>query len=101
MGIMSEIRSTYSFAKGELKKDIKRSPTLSRAYDKTKKTFKKPKLVKIVKPKRGKSISNEAVLKKLKKSSPKSKYKRVKYKGKTWSGIKKDSFSTTLKGGLY
>jgi len=98
MGIMSGIKSTYQFAKGELKKDVKRSPTLSRTYKKTKKTIRSinPKNIKTSKLKRGKSISNEKVFKKLKKGVPKSKYSRIKYKKKKMSQVRSEIFSTRL-----
>lgn len=92
MRLLSEIKSTYNYAKGEFKKDVKRSPTLSRAYKKTKNIVKSPK--KMVKPrlKRGKSISTEDALKKFKKYSPKSKYKKSKYKYKKFSTIRKEIY---------
>jgi len=62
----------------------------------TRRTLKTSKL------KRGKSISNEKVFKKLKKGVPKSKYSRIKYKKKKMSQVRSEIFSTRLniwKGG--
>ena len=96
---MSEVKSTYKFAKGELAGDIKRNPTTRKAYVKTKKTISKiknPKKIKVKPIKRGKSITTEEALKKLKKRSPKSTYKKVKYKKKKLKQIKSDVFSIRI-----
>jgi len=98
MSFISEFKSTYNFAKGELRADIKRNPTLTKGYNKikslrTKKRSKKP-IKKWVE--KGRSIPTEEVFKKIKKKAPKSKYKKIKYKRKPLTKIKKETFSTYL-----
>ena len=104
MGIISELKSTYNFTRGELSKDINRNPTTKKAYKKVSGLFKTKKKLNQKKSKKptkrwiekGKSISTEEALEKIKNYSPKSKYKKIKYKRKPLREIKKKSFSTYL-----
>ena len=96
MGIISELKSTYNFAKGELKSDLKRNPTTAKAIKKVKRFAKSPQKIKFTKVKRGKSISTEKALKKIKKGVPKSRFKRAKYKSKKSSQIRRETFNIGL-----
>jgi len=99
MGIISEAKSTYRFARGELAKDIKRNPTARKYYAKTKKTIstiRNPRKMELTRLKRGKTIPTKDVLSKLKKNVPKSKYQRAKYKKKPIKNIRQNLFSVGL-----
>lgn len=91
------MKSTYKFAKGELARDIKNNPTTRKAYEKSRKVGKFIKKPKIKSIKRGKSVSTAKALTQLKKSAPKRRYKRTKYKKKPISQIKSETFSIRLR----
>lgn len=98
MGIFTEIKSTYNFAKGELVGDLKRNPTTARALKKTKKFIKtRPKILKNSSVKRGKSISTEQALSQLKKDSPKSIYKKKKFSKKPIKMVRSEAWSTDIR----
>jgi len=92
MGIISETKDTYRYAKDELSRDFSRV-----GWKKKKKVKKKSFGIE-----RGKSIPTSNVIKKIKKTLPKSVYKRGKFKRKNIKKIKKQSFNVDLNlKGLY
>lgn len=97
MGIFNTIKSTYKYAKGEFKSDLKKNPTTSKAIDRVKsikvKIPKKP----IFKVKSGKKLSDTRVLSDLKKKAGvKFNYKKAKYKRKSMKQIRGESFNIRL-----
>ena len=101
MGIFSGIKSTYKFAKGEFVGDLKRNPTTARALKKTKRTIARvkatPKNLASTKLKRGKSLSTEKALNKLRKNAPTSVYKKRKFTKKPIQRIRNEAWSVGLK----
>jgi len=97
MKIFKNIKSTYKYAKGEFKKDLRANTTTSKAIDSVKsiKTniIKKPK----IRIKKGKKLNDRRVLSDLKKKvGLRGKYKKAKYKRKSMNKIKRETFNIRL-----
>jgi len=101
MGIISEIKSTYKFARNEVSRDLKRNPTTNKAIKRGKKTLKQIKSFKLKKPnlkaKKGKKLTNRKVLRGLKKKvDVKFNLKKRKFKRKKINEIRRESFGISL-----
>jgi hypothetical protein len=107
MGIFSEIKDTYRYAKKEIIGDIEKVPggkeTRCKYNSIKKKGFKgnvksaRKTFQKSIKVKQGKRVSNAKAFKSIKKDTPKfKKFKKATYKKKKMSKIKSEVFNTRL-----